>query len=284
MHEVRQLVVDGITTRYLEAGQGSDVVLLHSGEFGASAEISWELIIGALAERHHVIAPDWLGFGGTDKVKDFVDGHGRMLRHMARTCEALGIEAAHFVGNSMGATFLVRDAAADAPILPALSLVVASGGGFAPENDARRALLDYDCSLEGMRRIVEAMFHDPAWAADDDYVRRRWESSIVPGAWECAAAARFRSPVAPVRSDFGAADTTPYGRVGVPTHLVAGAQDKLRIPGYADELGAAIQGAVVSTFDQCGHCPNIERPEDFSDLVLGFVAAVEDPGPRIVPG
>jgi hypothetical protein len=29
-----------------------------------------------------VIAPDWLGFGGTDKLRDFVAGSDRMIRHM----------------------------------------------------------------------------------------------------------------------------------------------------------------------------------------------------------
>ncbi len=41
-------------------------MLLHSGEFGGSAELCWEFSIGPLARDFRVIAPDWLGFGGTD--------------------------------------------------------------------------------------------------------------------------------------------------------------------------------------------------------------------------
>ena len=36
------MLVDGLTTSYLEAGEGDPVVLLHGGEFGASAELGWE--------------------------------------------------------------------------------------------------------------------------------------------------------------------------------------------------------------------------------------------------
>src|SRR5690606_30152672 len=80
----RYIVVDDIRTHYLEAGEGPPVVLLHSGEFGGAAELSWEFTIPALAAHYRVIAPDWLGFGRTDKVHDFTQGQARRLRHMRR--------------------------------------------------------------------------------------------------------------------------------------------------------------------------------------------------------
>jgi hypothetical protein len=39
--------VDGVRTHYLEAGEGEPVVLLHSAEYDASAELSWERKIAA---------------------------------------------------------------------------------------------------------------------------------------------------------------------------------------------------------------------------------------------
>lgn len=39
--ERKTMLVDGLVTSYLEAGRGDPVVLLHGGEFGASAEIGW---------------------------------------------------------------------------------------------------------------------------------------------------------------------------------------------------------------------------------------------------
>ena len=79
--ESRYILVEGIRTHYLEAGDtdAPTVAMLHSGEFGGSAETSWEFNISALAEHYHVIAPDWLGFGRTDKVYDFSDARAAGL-------------------------------------------------------------------------------------------------------------------------------------------------------------------------------------------------------------
>src|SRR6201996_4907528 len=105
----RTKLVDGLVTSYLEAGEGDPVVLLHGGEFGASAELGWERTIDALAASHRVLAPDMLGDGESGKVLDFVDGRGMRIRHVARFCEAMGVGIAHFVGNSMGAINLLTD-------------------------------------------------------------------------------------------------------------------------------------------------------------------------------
>src|SRR5438105_1992859 len=87
----KSLIVDGLVTAYLEAGVGDPVVLLHGGEFGASAELGWERTIGTLAGRYRVLAPDMLGYGNSAKVIDFVDGRGLRVRHVARFCEVLGV-------------------------------------------------------------------------------------------------------------------------------------------------------------------------------------------------
>ena len=55
----------------MEAGSGPDLVLLDGGEYGASAEITWKHNIKPLAERFHVVAPDMLGWGETDKIYNF---------------------------------------------------------------------------------------------------------------------------------------------------------------------------------------------------------------------
>jgi pimeloyl-ACP methyl ester carboxylesterase len=273
----RYVDVDSVRTHYLEAGAGPVVVLLHSGEFGGCAEISWERNIDELAQHFRVIAPDWLGFGRTDKVHDFVDGRARMVRHMRRFIDVMGIAEADFIGNSMSGGIIARAAVAEPPQFPLRRIVLASGGGFSPDNEHRRALLDYDCSLEGMRRIVGAMFADPKWPRDDDYVRRRHELSLLPGAWECTAAARFRRPTEPVRTQFGQPDMVPYERIRFPTLVIAGADDKLRLPGYANELVERIPDARLVIFERCGHCPNIEQAQRFNATVIDFLNTAGSP-------
>ena len=270
--ERKSVLVDGLATGYLEAGQGDPVVLLHGGEFGVSADLGWENNVAALAEHYRVLALDMLGFGQSAKVIDFNDGRSMRIRHIARFCDALGVASAHFVGNSMGAVNLFVDATSDAPLLPARSLVMICGGGEIQRNEHSAALYDYDASIEGMRRIVTALFHDPAYPDDGAYVQRRYESSIAPGAWETLAAARFRRPgrePPPLPSSKRA-----YERITVPTLVVEGACDKLLPRGWAAEIAKQIPRGRSSVIERAGHCPQIEQPAAVNELLLEFLGDV----------
>jgi 2-hydroxymuconate-semialdehyde hydrolase len=246
-------------------------VLLHSGEFGASAALSWEFNIAELAQHFRVIAPDWLGFGETDKLHDFVSKKERMLRHMTAFLEVMSIDEADFVGCSMAGGMLLREASSDQCRFPIRRLVIISGGGFMPDNEHRRALLEYDGTPDGMRRILEATFHDSSWWENDEYVRRRVESSLAPGAWEAVAAARLKAPNIPPRKDFGQDDTTAYERVPYPTLVLVGAEDKLRIPGWQTVFEERMPDVEVVVVEDAGHLLNIERADVFNEAASEFL-------------
>ena len=268
----KTILVDGVTTGYLEAGQGDPVVLLHGGEFGITADLGWENNVSALAQGYRVLALDMLGFGESAKVIDFNDGRGMRIRHIARFCDAVGVDAAHFVGNSMGAVNLFVDATSESPLLPARSLTMICGGGEIQRNEHSAALYDYDATLPAMRRIVEALFSDPAYADDEAYVLRRYESSIAPGAWEALAAARFRRPglePPPLPSSKRA-----YDRIAVPTLVVEGADDKLLPDGWAAEIAAQIPDGRSAVIQGAGHCPQIEQPDVVNELLVEFLGGV----------
>jgi pimeloyl-ACP methyl ester carboxylesterase len=270
--ERKSVLVDGLATGYLEAGQGDPVVLLHGGEFGVSADLGWENNVAALAEHYRVLALDMLGFGQSAKVIDFNDGRGMRIRHIARFCDVLGVASAHFVGNSMGAVNLFVDATSESSLLPARSLAMICGGGEIQRNEHSVALYDYDASIEGMRRIVTALFHDSAYPDDDAYVQRRYESSIAPGAWEALAAARFRRPglgPPPLLSSKRA-----YERIAVPTLVVEGACDKLLPRGWAAEIAKQIPRGRSAVIERAGHCPQIEQPAAVNELLLEFLGDV----------
>src|SRR6185312_14958872 len=215
---------------------------------------------------------DMLGFGQSAKVIDFNDGRGMRIRHIARFCDAAGVSDAHFVGNSMGAVNMFVDATSEAPLLPAASLTMICGGGDIQRNEHSAALYDYDATLPGMKRIVEALFSDPAYSNDDAYVTRRYESSIAPGAWEALAAARFRRPgldVPPLPSSKRA-----YERITVPTLVVEGAGDKLLADGWAAEIASRISDGRSAVIGDAGHCPQIEQPDAVNELLLDFLGDV----------
>lgn len=271
----RTVVVDGVRTSYLEAGRGSPLLLLHGGEFGGCAEVCWETVIPHLAEHHRVVAPDLLGFGETDKLIDFVDGRARRLAHLGAFCRTLDLRDVVVVGNSMGGMLGLFDAARDHSQLPAAGIVSLAGGGKLESNEHTDALFDYDGSLDGMRRIVRALFAGESWPADTAYVRRRHAQSIAPGAWEAIAAARFRRPQLP--DEPAAAPSTSgidYSAVAVPTLVVAGGADKIKPPGWADEICDLIPDARQAVVADAGHCPQIEAPGTTLPLVLEFAAAL----------
>lgn len=268
----RFVTVDGIRTHYLEAGEGPPLVLLHSGEYGGCGELSWEYMIPKLSQHFRVIAPDWLGFGKTDKIHDFDSKRGRMLSHMVRFVETLALDRAHFAGNSMGGTFLLEFAGQDCCPLPIDKIVAISGGGFTPDNEHRRSLLDYDCTEAAMKKLLAAIFEDSVWFEDEEYVRRRYELSILPGVWESVAATRFKRPNAPQRSDFGNPDKIAYEKIMAPTLVIAGAHDKVRLPNYTDEFVHRIPNAKAVVLQDAGHCPNIERADRVTELMIEFLS------------
>ena len=271
VHRSRFIEVDGMRTHYLEAGEGPTVVLLHSGEFGGCAELSWEYLIPELAPHFRVIAPDWLGFGQTAKVHDFESKRARMMWHLVRFIQIMALDRAHFVGNSMGATFLLGLASESPCRLPIDRLVAISGGGFMPDNEHRRSLLGYDGSSEAMVSLLEAIFEDSVWYDDAAYVERRRRLSLLPGAWESVAASRFKSPVTEARSEFGQPDPISYSNISVPTLLIAGAKDRLREPGYARSVASKIPEGHHVVLEECGHCPQIERPKLVSGHLMTFL-------------
>ncbi|QLL10466.1 alpha/beta fold hydrolase [Mycobacterium vicinigordonae] len=264
----RAVEVDGLVTSYLEAGSGDPLVLLHGGEFGASAELGWERNISVLADRFRVLAPDQLGFGESAKVIDFVNSRAMRIRHVARFCEILGVTSAHFAGNSMGAINLLTDTTSESPLLPVRSIAIICGGGEIQQNHHFDALQQYDATLPAMRNIVEALFYDRCYPADEDYVWRRYQSSVAPGAWEAVAAARFRRPNAGATT--APSSERPYERIRVPTLVVEGRGDKLLPSGWAAEIAEQIGGARSVVIDGAGHCPQIEQSAVVNDLLLDF--------------
>ena len=214
-----------VRIRYHEAGEGEPLVLLHGGGPGASGWSNYSRNVEFLSKRFRVLIPDLPGFGGSGKSLP----PDRLFTYLAGAMNAFlqptGVDSAHFVGNSLGAVNMFVDATSEAPLLPARSLVMICGGGEIQRNEHSAALYDYDATLPGMRRIVEALFHDPAFRNDDEYVQRRYESSIAPGAWEALAAARFRRPG--LEPPALPSSTRAYERITVPTLVVEGECDKL---------------------------------------------------------
>jgi pimeloyl-ACP methyl ester carboxylesterase len=272
--------IDGVRTHYLEAGavhrgRRPSVLLLHSAEFGGAAEISWERNIDVLAERYHVVAPDHLGFGRTDKIFDFTGQFDRRIAHVRRFIETLCLGPVHVMGSSMSGGLCLTVAARETPDWPLASVTCCSGGGDAPNNEARKTLNTYDGTREHMRAIVKVMFVDQSYAADEAYLDRRQEIATLPGAWEATAAARFKAPFRDGSGEKRERDSIDYGRISVPVLVMAGRHDTLRSPGYTDLFVPKIPRAELHVFENAGHMGNIECADEFNARVLDFLQGID---------
>ena len=263
----RFVQVGPIRVHYLEAGAGEPVVLVHSAEFSGRAEFSWRHNIAALAEHFHVFAPDMLGFGYTDKIYSFTDPAGFRVRFIRDWMDTLCIPSAHFIGNSFGGSLILTVAASSPVAWNIRSVVTSSGGGFAPANDARATLNDYDGSRDWMRRILQVLFWHERWWSDGE-VEERWRASIEPGTWAATAAARL---VLPGQPRAVAPDRPDYADIQVPCLITGGAEDPLREPGTWEALHHQIPGSGLKVFSPARHCAHIEFADEFNQLAIGFI-------------
>ena len=97
--------VDGIRTRYFEAGSGEAMLLVHGGHYGMEGSaLGWMPVFTHLAAHFNVFAIDKLGMGLTDKpASDEEYTMQATVQHLYRFMETLGIGQVHLVGHSRGA-------------------------------------------------------------------------------------------------------------------------------------------------------------------------------------
>ena len=100
--ESKFVTVEGVRLHYQELGSGDPVICIHGAGPGASSESNFKLNAGAFSEKFRVILYDMPQYGKSDKVvltEPRLKYNARILNGFMA---ALGIDAAHIVGNSMG--------------------------------------------------------------------------------------------------------------------------------------------------------------------------------------
>ena len=102
--EERHVEVDGMPIRYLAAGEGPPLVLLHGA---GDNSFDWRWVMPALAAAHRVYAPDLPG--SPDSARPAAAYSPAFFeRFVAGFLDALGIEGAAMVGNSLGGLVALR--------------------------------------------------------------------------------------------------------------------------------------------------------------------------------
>ena len=269
LYQHRTILAGDIKTHFLEAGSGPDLVLLHGGEYGASAEITWRANIDSLAKRFHIVAPDVLGWGQTDKLYSFSDPAGLRIKHLQRFLETLGIGKAFFVGNSAGGGLILRGAVRSPAPFQIQKMVTICGNASVFKTNSQADLENYTPSLENMKKIVGLLYHDPKWQNEEN-IRERYECSIIPGAWEVLSAARLRSPAHQVRStteEF----VNQLSKLTIPLLIMSCAHDPLNQTDWDVNFQKIVPGSKVHRFMHSAHEPQIEETDEFNRAVTEFL-------------
>jgi 2-hydroxymuconate-semialdehyde hydrolase len=261
--------VGDIKTHFLEAGSGPDLLLLHGGEYGASAEITWKHNIESLARQFHVVAPDVLGWGATDKIYSFSDPAGYRISHVKRFLETIGVDKACFVGNSAGGGLILRASVLDPALFQIRKMVTICGNASVFKTQSQADLENYTPSLENMKKIVALLYHDPKWQSEEN-IRERYQSSIVPGAWEALSAARLRSPLHEARSSTEEF-VKKLSRLQVPLLIMSCEHDPLNQRDWDINFQKIVPGSRVHRFKHSAHEPQIEEGEKFNRVLVEFL-------------
>jgi len=90
--------VNGIRMRYLTAGSGDPVILMHGY---AETSHMWIPLIAELGKSHMVIAPDLRGFGQSSKAESGYDKK-TMAQDVHALANSLGIKRSRIVGHDIG--------------------------------------------------------------------------------------------------------------------------------------------------------------------------------------
>ena len=158
----KETTVFGQKIHYVEAGSGPTVILLHG--LGGSSEV-WQFNLTALAEKYHVVVPDQIGFGKSDKplvnyrIRTYVD-------FLDQFCKQLKIERASLVGNSMGGWIATAFTAAFPDRVDKLVLVDAAGYAPPKDIDTRTFYALNPTTREGTRVLLGKVFYNKLFQTD----------------------------------------------------------------------------------------------------------------------
>lgn len=256
---------EGELTHYHEMGEGTPILFLHGSGTGVTAAANWWLNLPELSASGRCIAIDSVGYGQTIAPEDIQYGIKEWVRHAVRTLDALGIEKTWIVGNSLGG-WLAFQFAIDFP--ERLLGVVSMGTGGAKLTGALKGHSNPVLTEEGIRKTLEMFVVDKSLVTDE-LVSLRYQSALNDTASERLAnvvAARDRD-----RTELPL-DFDVLAKLEIPVLLIHGVQDVVIPVSRTWELLNLIPNADAHIFSQCGHWSQVERAEEFNQVISSYLA------------
>lgn len=271
--EPRHVEVDGLRLRYVRAGSGPPVLLLHGF---VSSIYSWKEIIPELAERHEVVALDLPPFGGSEIPAELSPTlYEDLVPHVL---DALGLDRIAIVGNSLGGAVAIVTAVRHPSRVERLALIDPAGFNFDP---AERPWL---LRLVGspvvspvvgrlpVRRAVVSLGLQQVLHDDDRVTRERVDEYLAPLLRPRAVGAA----IAVLRERQALGFPAIVSEVRQPTLVIWGAEDTWIPPAHGRRFEEAIRGSRLVTLPGCGHVPQEECADRVLQHLVPFLAAAHD--------
>jgi len=273
-------MLHGRSVTYIEAGEGSVLLLIHG--MGGSYE-NWRAVIEPLSRRYTVVAPDLPGHGASAPgAGDY--SLGALADSLRDLLITLGHESVTLVGHSLGGGIAMQFAYQ----FPGLTerLVLVSSGGLGPEVSAvlrAAALPGADMFIAGtaktasklgtvVGRGLAAIGLRPT--TDVAEVARGY-ASLVDRERRAAFLATLRSVINTRGQRMAADDRLYLLTAGVPVLIIWGAHDPIIPVRHGERACKAIVGSTLEIFDGVGHVPQLEAPGRFVAVLERFLDETE---------
>jgi pimeloyl-ACP methyl ester carboxylesterase len=269
--------MDGARMRYLRAGSGPALILLH-GLLGYS--FSWRYTMPALAPYATVYAPDMMGAGFSDRpagLDHSVRGTAqRLLRFIAR----LGISSFDLLGTSRGGAVAMVAAEECLDGKDRLQLrrlvLVAPVNPYSPHGQWLAPFVGSSVGAVLFRLLIaRTPFSYPYWHArlygDRNHIPPEslagYEAPLAkPGLFEHAI-----SIASNWTADLREVEKILPKLAGIPTLLIWGAKDPAVYASSAAPLAKFFPNSKLIIFPGIGHLPYEECPEEFNRALIEFL-------------
>jgi pimeloyl-ACP methyl ester carboxylesterase len=256
-------------------GAGEPLVLLHP--FALCTEV-WQPILPALERHHEVFALPIPGHAGSDPLPDdYSHSVEAAVDLLEARLDALGIDRAHLVGNSLGGWLAIELARRGR----ALSVVaLAPGGGWEPGSPQLTRLLrtfrltKLLLSFGGSAASKLARWTLPRRYLLRDAVARPERLTtlearlLIESTWRCAVYGDVLK-VIPTQ-----ALSEPFAQLPCPVRLVWGAEDRLLpMRGFSERWRRVLPGADWRVLPNVGHVQMYDDPQAVAASILEFTRA-----------
>jgi pimeloyl-ACP methyl ester carboxylesterase len=260
-------VPDGPRLQVTEAGQGEPLLLICGT---SQSHRLWAPLLPALTARYRVITYDHRGIGASERGEGPVST-ASLAEDAAALLGELGVERAHVLGWSLGSA-VAQELALQYPQRVA-TLVLASTWG---RTDAFMASVFIGLShpwRTGHRDVALAALgiaYSPELLNSPDFLPLMQQlDPLFP-----STPVQMATVCEQWDADLAHDSLDRLDRITAPTLVIAGEQDLLTPPSHGRAVADRVSGARFELLTSAGssHAALMERPEEFTDLVLDFLS------------